>query len=335
VKLDERQAAELARNVGRFRAVLLHGPDGGQIRARAQALIRQIAGSLDDPFRVLDLEREQAADLATEMATLPLGGGRRVVRLREATDALTARVQAALEIEGGGFLLLEAASLTARSRLRSVLERSPHAAVVACYPPDRRTLEQSIRARLGAAQITLDADALAWLAQQLAADQGAMEQEIDKLALYVGPGGVADLAAAGACVGDYSGLSLEDALFAATAGDATATGRALDLALAEGATPVGVLRAGLGHLHRLARARALVEDGSSAGEAARAARPPVFFRRLGAFTTAIGQWRPATIAAALARLWEAERLCKLTGYPPEPICRQAILAIARAATARG
>ena len=42
-----------------------------------------------------------------------------------------------------------------------------------------------------------------------------------------------------ACVGDLAGLSLDDALFAATEGDVARADRALELAIAEGATPVG------------------------------------------------------------------------------------------------
>ncbi len=95
-----------------------------------------------------------------------------------------------------------------------------------------------------------------------------------------GPGGRVDLDAAMACVGDLAGLSLDDALFAATEGDVARADRALELAIAEGATPVGVLRAGLMHLQRLHRVRLTVDDGQSAADAVRGARPPVFFRRV-------------------------------------------------------
>ena len=50
-----------------------------------------------------------------------------------------------------------------------------------------------------------------------------------------GPGGRVDLEAAMACVGDLAGLSLDDALFAATEGDVATADRALELAMAEGA----------------------------------------------------------------------------------------------------
>jgi len=63
----------------------------------------------------------------------------------------------------------------------------------------------------------VDSDALSWLGGQLGADQAVTRNEVEKLALYAGQGGQVDLTAARVCVGDLSGMSLDDALFAATA----------------------------------------------------------------------------------------------------------------------
>jgi len=153
--------------------------------------------------------------------------------------------------------------------------------------------------------------------------------------LYVGAGGRVGLEEAEVCVGDLSGLSLDDALFAATAGDVAAADRALELAMAEGASAVGVVRATLLHLQRLQRARSAVAQGASPAEAAKAARPPVFFRREGAFTQALRLWSEEALLGACTRTWEAERACKKTGSPAETICRGVVSGLAqRAAIAR-
>ncbi len=185
------------------------------------------------------------------------------------------------------------------------------------------------------AGVTVGSEAVAWLAGQLGADRASTRRELEKLALYAGPGGHVDMEAAAACVGDVAGLSLDDALFAATAGDVGLTDRALELAMAEGASPVGVLRAGLMHLQRLHRARLAVDGGMSAAEAAKAARPPVFFRRVGAFTRALGLWSAPAMMGAMGGLAEAERACKRTGAPDDVICRNTVLALARRARAAG
>ena len=334
MKLDARRLAGFLRDPGACRIVLLHGEDVGLIRERAEALTRAVAGGLDDPFRVSELDREDIAALPDEAASLSLMGGRRVVRVREATDAATGPVEAALRGKGEALVILEGAHLPTRSRLRASLEKAADTAVIACYPEEGRALEATIQAALQAEGIGSEPEALAWLASRLGADRASTRAELEKLVLYVGQGGRLDTEAAAACVGDLAGLSLDDALFAATAGDVALADRALELALAEGETPVGVIRAALGHMNRLHRARLAVDEGSSPADAAKAARPPVFFRRVNAFSRALALWPAASLRGAMAGLAEAERACKSTGSPDQVICRNVILAVARRAASR-
>ncbi len=333
MKLAPQRLAAFLRNPGDCRVVLLYGDDVGMIHHRAETLVRAVAGSLDDPFLVAELARGELDRLPDEAVSLPLTGGRRVVRVRDATDAAAGPVQAVLHSRAQALVVLEAPGIAARSKLRTLLEAAPDGAAIACHPEEGRALEETIRRVLGAATAGVDQDALAWLTGQLGADQVSTHAELEKLALYAGPGGRVDLDMAMYCVGDAAGLSLDDALFAATAGDLATTDRALELAVAEGAAPVGVLRGGLMHLQRLYRARLLMEAGMSAGEAAKAARPPVFFRRIGAFTRALSLWSSSSLAAAMTGLSQAERNCKRTGAPDHALSRHAVLTLARRAAA--
>jgi DNA polymerase-3 subunit delta len=329
VKLDARRIAAFLRDPGTCRVVLLYGDDAGLIRDRAEALVRAVAGSLDDPFLVAELARDTAGELPAEASSLPLTGGRRVVRLREATDSAAAGVKTILDGKAPALVVLEAGSLPPRSKLRALAEAAPDAAAIACYPEDGAALEATIRGVLGELGVTVQPDALAWLAGQLGADRASTRRELEKLALYAGPGGKVDLDAAMACVGDFAGLSLDDAVFAATEGDVEMADRALEVAMSEGAAPVQILRATLMHLQRLQRARAAMTDGVSAEEAMRALRPPVFFRRVGPFKRALSLWSAAGLDAAAFGISDAERQCKRTGMPDITLCRAALLTLAR------
>lgn len=329
MKLAPAQLPAFLRNPRDCRVVLLFGDDAGMVRERAETLVRAVAGSLDDPFRVSELAREDIRRLADEAAAQSLMGGRRVVRVREATDAAAEPVQALLKGGAPALVVLEGAALPARSRLRTLLEAAPDGVAIGCYPEEGRALEETIRGTLREAGVGIDPDALSWLGRHLGADRASTRAELEKLSLYVGPGGRVTLEAAAACVGDLAGLSLEDALFAATTGDAGTTDRALETALAEGAAPVQVIRAALLHLQRLHRARlAMEERGLSAAEAVRTVRPPVFWQRAGAFSRALSLWPASTLMAAMAALAEAERGCKRTGWPDQAICRHAITGLA-------
>ena len=331
MKIPPQRIAAFLREPGTTRVVLLYGEDHGMIRDHAATLVRGVAGSVDDPFLVAELGKDQVSQLAGEAASLPLTGGRRVVRVREATDAVTDAVASVLKGSAPALVVLEAQGLATRSRLRSLVEAAPDGAAIACYPEEGRALSETIRAALSEANVNIDADALSWLTDQLGADRVSTRQEVEKLALYVGPGNRVDLDAAIACVGDLAGLSLDDALFAATAGEVVLADRALELAMAEGSTPVGTIRAALMHLQRLHRLRLTVDDGMSAADAVKGARPPIFFRRVGAFTRALGLWSSSALVAAMAGLAEAERACKRTGAPDEVLARNAVLTLARRA----
>ncbi|HET6198385.1 MAG TPA: DNA polymerase III subunit delta [Acetobacteraceae bacterium] len=336
MKLAPQRVAAFLRDPGACRVVLLYGEDHGMIRDRAAALVRVVAGSLDDPFLVAELSREDTGRLADEAASLPLTGGRRVVRLREATDAATEQVAAILKGPAPALVVLEAPGLATRSRLRTLLDGAPDGVAIGCYPEEGRALTDTVRAVLDEIGVGIDYDALAWVADKLGADRVSTRGEAEKLALYAGPGGRVDLDAAIACVGDLAGLSLDDALFAATEGDVARADRALELALAEGATPVGILRAAMLHLQRLHRVRLGMDDGASGADAMKAARPPVFFRRTGAFSRALELWSSTALMAALAGLAETERACKRTGAPDDVLARNATLTLARrAAGVRG
>jgi DNA polymerase III subunit delta len=334
MKLAPALVGAFLRDPGPCRVVLLYGEDAGMIRDRAEAVVRAVAGSLDDPFLLVELTGHEIARLPDEAASLPLTGGRRVVRVRDATDAAVAQVRTVLKSSAPGLTVLEGAGLGTRSRLRADVEAAADGVAIACYPEEGRALENTIRDTLRQTGVTIEPDALSWLSGQLGADRAATRAELVKLALYAGAGGRVDLDAAMACTGDLSGLSLDDALFAATAGDVATTDRALELAIAEGAAPVQVLRAGIMHLQRLQRARmAMDESRLSAADAARTLRPPLFYRRVAAFNRALDLWSGTAVSAAINGLVEAERGCKRTGWPDQILCRNAVLVVARRAAA--
>jgi DNA polymerase III subunit delta len=334
MKLMPARVAGFLRDPGPTRVVLLFGEDLGMIRDRAETLVRAVVGSLDDPFLVAELARDQMRDLANEAASMSLMGGRRVVRVRDVTDAAADAVRAVLKGAAPALVVLEGGSLPSRSKLRTLLDAAPDGVAIGCYPEEGRALEDTIRSTLQAAGAGIDPDALSWLSQHLGADRAATRVELEKLALYVGPGNRVDLDAAMTCVGDLAGLSLEDALFAATTGDVATADRALELAMAEGAMPVQILRVALNHLQRLHRVRlAMDQFGVTAADAVKGLRPPVFYRKIAAFNRALALWPSTTLSAAIAAMTEAERGCKRTGWPDHALSRGAILTLARRSAA--
>jgi len=324
------------------RAVLLYGPDAGLVRERAETVARAICPDLSDPFRVADLTPAtltgDPARLADDAAQISLMGGRRVIRVREAGDALAALFARFLASSGDargedGVVIVEAGDLPGRSALRRAFDDSPAAAAIGCYPDSARDLAQVIREAFAAHRIAASRDALDFLVEHLGGDRLLTRAELEKLTLYAGDGGHIELDDARAAIADSAALSLDDAILAAAEGDAAALDRALARVFQEGESPVSVIRALLRHLQRLHLLTARIAGGDSVEAAIRAARPPIFFKQQDSYRRQLTSWSETRLRRALDRVAEAEFRMKQTGYPAETICREALFAIARAAAA--
>ncbi|MDW8315085.1 MAG: DNA polymerase III subunit delta [Rhodovarius sp.] len=336
-RLDPRRLPAFLADPGEVRVVLFHGDDAGLARERADQLTRAVSGG--DELAVVEIPREAAREtglLAAEAAMLPLLGGRRVVRVREASDAFAAAAEAALAGPGPGIVVMEAPDLPARSRLRALLEAAPQAMVIACWRERGAELAASIRRILEELGVSAEPAAVEWLAEQLGEDRQRLRRELEKLALFVGPGGRASAEDVLAAVAGGNSWSLEEALAAAFLGDVAGADRALEAAFSSGAQAVTALRAALRHTQRLLEAAMEVAQGASPRAAVEALRPPVFFRARPAMERALAIWRVPALEALGAGLYEAERRAKSSGVPDVALARQALLAIAqRAAAGRG
>lgn len=334
-----RIAAFLAKPDATLRAALFFGPDAGLVRERADRLASAVAPDPGDPFRVSDLAAAAlAADparLHDEAAAQSLTGGRRLVRVRDAGDAAGALFERFLDDPppGDSVTVVEAGELAARSSLRRAFESADNAAAIACYGDGRREIEELAREVLGARGIAVSGEALAYLAGHLGGDRRLSRGELEKLALFVGDKGKVDLAAATQSVGDSAQLTVEDVVLAAAEGDAPALERALERAFQEGEMPVSVLRALMRHFQRLHLAQARIDSGMSEDEAMRSLRPPLFFKLQERFKRQLRLWPERRAAQALELLVQAELNAKRTGLPPEAVCRDALLRIARGAAA--
>ena len=70
MKLDARQIEGFLRDPGAAQVVLLLGDDVGLIRERAKRLVVAVTGAVDDPFRVVELDRETIGAVPEELASM-------------------------------------------------------------------------------------------------------------------------------------------------------------------------------------------------------------------------------------------------------------------------
>ena len=330
----------LAAPAAEVRAALIHGRDRAIVRERADQIAAKTVERPDDPFDVAvltetDIEAAPAR-LHEELAALSMMGGRRLVRLRledkasadrAAAEALAAHLEGRLNPEA--FFLIEAGQLGRDSAIRKAAEAHKTGAVaIACYEDETGDVARLVREGLAKDRVGLTSEALELLVRRLPHERGVARQEIERLALYLGPGSGAQ--AGPAELEDFLGVEPEASLAGAAedafGGRLAAAQAGLRRAAAEGETGPAAVRAMGFYLGRLRRTLTLVKSGAGAQEAAQASG--VFWTNEREFLRQARAWTLALLDEVQPEILEADRACKTSGSPDGLIAERLALTIA-------
>jgi DNA polymerase-3 subunit delta len=327
------------------RCALIYGPDAGVVRERAAQLAAAATARPDDPFDVAlmtdsDLDGE-GASLEGELSAQSMMGGRRLVRLRLTAEKLEKSVAEALTAHADGrfnpdaFFLVEAGALGKRSPLRSAAEKAAHAVAIPCYEDEPGDVARLVREALAKDNVGLSNEALAVFVARLPKERGVARQEIERLALYLGPG--SGRTATPQDLEAFLGVEPESSLFDAAAdafGGRLAEAQAgLRRAAQEGeAGPAAVRALGM-HLGRLRRTLTLVQSGAGAQEAAKASG--VFWKQEREFLRQARAWTLPELDRIQPEVLSADRACKSAGAPDHLIAERLALTIASRARRLG
>ncbi len=320
-----------------IKAVLVFGRDEGLARERADAISKQVAPDLSDPFQVVrppvSAFKEAPSLLLDEVSAISMMGGRRLVRVDGAGNETTASAKLVLEgAQGDGLLVVTGGDLKPTSSLRKLFEASKNAYAIPCYEDNSQSLMGLIHSMLGDTGLSATQDAVAYLVDNLGSDRMVSRGEIEKLILYKGTGsGQVTLADAEACVGDTAALGINQIAEAVTGGNLQRLEKLLERAKTSGENAIAILRTLQTRLVRLHLARGYMEQGMSAGDAVGKLRPPVFFAERDKFQRELSRWSSRKTELALEILREAELDCKTTGNPADVICARALLRLTKAA----
>jgi DNA polymerase-3 subunit delta len=314
-------------------AALIFGPDQGLVRERAETLAKSVVPDLSDPFRVaeflVDALAEDPARLWDEAAAISMLGGRRVVRVRGAGNAIAKHFERFLaDPVGDALIVVEGGDLAKTAALRRVFEEANNAAALPCYGDTARDLDDVVRAALKQEGLTIEPAALAEAVSRLGSDRGITRRELEKLALFAMGDSTVTVDHVQAVMGDESELRMDETCDAAGEGDFVRLDESLSRLWEAGTSPVAVLRLAIGHFQRLLQVHAEAAGGGDVTSAMRKLRPPVHFQRAKSFTAQVSRLSTARLEEALNLLYEAEALVKTTAVPAEAACGRALLSVA-------
>ena len=329
MKAAAHQVAGILTDPSRLSGILLHGDDWSLVRNRATAATVAVIGVGKDPFRLSILSKEEHGRLAQDVRSLSLGGGRRVVRVQDATDSLTAALERLADCRSDTLIIAEAAALTPRSKLRTMAEKLSSWASIACYPERAASVAAEITRVLAAAGIRPEPDALSYLSTELAGESGRRRAELEKLTLYAAGDGAVSLADAQACCAAELETSLAAAVDACLSGD-VAGGDALLFELArDGASGAGILAVLSNQVHRLVKVRAVLAEGRSPEEATRGLMPPLFGQQLASFHACVERWSLPALLSLGRAIHDADIACKRAGSPDLAIAGHLLQTVAK------
>ena len=330
----------LARPESEIRIALIYGRDTGVVRERAQHLASKVTARPDDPFDVAllndsDMDGEPGR-LEGELAAQSMMGGRRLVRLKitsekSGPDKLAAEAvarHAAGELNSEAFFLIEAGALGRDSGLRKICEKSTACAVIPCYEDEPGDIARLVRDSLTADGVGLTSDALALFVARMPKERGVARQEIERLALFLGPG--SGMTASPKDLETFLGVepeaSLSDAAADAFGGRLAQAQQGLRRAAQEGEAGPAAVRAIGNYLGRLRRTLTLAKSGAGLQEAAKASG--VFWKSEREFLRQARAWTLAELDRLQPDVLAADRACKSTGSPDHLIAERLALQIA-------
>ena len=305
--------ADFKSGIEKVRAVLIYGPDAGQVDEYCDLAVKKLGIEKDNLFALdSDELREKQDALFAEACSPSMFGGRKMVMISNAGDGIAKQITELVEHPGlCATVIVAGGDLRAGGGLRALFEGANDMAAMPCYTDDARTLATLIRNELSAAagiqQIT--PDAMAYMTSHLGGDRGITRGFLTKIALYVNDKRIVELSDVEKCLPDTGAADIDEFLYSLTAGHVSQTMTALDRLLYDNKEPNMLLRMLDSHFKKLQNA---VVNGQL---------PNLFWKVRDKFNAAIKIWPESEITAVLMRLNELERQLRTTGMPAEILLR--------------
>jgi DNA polymerase-3 subunit delta len=314
-------------------AVLFYGSDSGLVSERAAELAKRLAQRDTPPGEILRVDdaslEEDPGRIFVELETAPMFGGRKVLRVIAGRRVTAAHLAPLLGGNLNGSLIVEAGNLRPDDALRSLFEKSPAAAAIACFPDEARDLEAVMREVFAAGKIEIAPNAKRLLLARLGADRALSRAELDKLALYARGKAKIEESDVEAVVGDAAELALDRIVMAAASDRPGAALAEYQRSIAAGEDPQAVIAVLQRHFLRLHRLRGMLDAGRSMEDVLRSLRPPPHFKQRDALERQCRTWSLEKLSEALARIGEAAKAARLNSALESTLAQALLLELAQ------
>lgn len=295
-----------------IKAVLVYGPDAGQVDEFCSSAIKKLGIEKDNLFAIDsdDLKEKQDA-LFAEACSPSMFGGSKMVLVANAGDSDAKIISELIEHPSlGATVVVSGGELKSGGGLRTYFENGKNVAALACYTDDARSLAALIQKDLFGAGIgKISPDAMDYMTSNLGVDRGITRSFLKKIAIYVDDKKTVELEDVVACLPDTGAADTDEFLYSLTAGHIMQTAKALDRLFYDNAEPNMLVRMLDTHFKKLLEA---VVSGQM---------PRLFWKVADKFNRAVKFWPSAELVQVMGRLNELEKQLRTTGMPGEILLR--------------
>lgn len=318
----------------RFSAYLFFGTDPGLVSERSLRLAKRLAETstpAGDVLRFDDADLEvNPAHLEIELKTVPMFGGRKIVRATTGRRINALTIKPLVEGEPlEGVLIVEAGNLKPDEALRALFEKSPRAAAIACYSDEARDLDSVVREMAASAGVVMTPDAHQTLVARLGADRTLSRSEIEKLLIYAEGKQRIEADDVEAVVGDATEQTIDAILLATASGDAARAVKECGRAFEAGENAQMIILALQRHFQKLHRIRIALDAGRQFEEIIRYMRPPVYFKHKPILAAQTRSWTAARLMQANTHIASELERARLAGGLDEPILERLVWELAQ------
>ncbi|MCF6343866.1 MAG: DNA polymerase III subunit delta [Devosiaceae bacterium] len=314
---------------------LVFGPNQGLVFESTQRLIGHYKKSSQEPLNEITLDANQIFDdpaiLATNANTMPMFGGKVLIRVRNASKKLTPIIKQLLLDNIEAIIILEADNLKPSDSLRLLLEKNKNCRTLPCYADDERTISDIIRRNFANENITIDPDAITLLRDILGNDREILRREMEKLNLYALESKIITLDDIIILCADNSSIAIDKILDFAGTGHVKLLDNEVAKALNNAIDPQRLLISALNHFSFLRQLRVEVDNGKSARAVLEAQKPRPHFSRKTALEQQLRLWNDARLSFASDRIFQAIYESRKSSLLSKTITKRALMAISIAA----
>ena len=323
----------LKRQIGSMNGVLVHGADSAAVASLGRQIVRAIVGAGGEAERYdAGILKEGAGRVQDEFYSLSLLGDRRVLWIDGVGDS---NLKALLEIINStgtaNFVFLSADILAKTSKLRTVCEGASKFGALALYDEGVEAVRIRLGTMISKASLKWEDGAEQTFLEIVGIDRSTVTQESEKLMLYcLGQSVISSTDVLAVC-GDTASSSSDALIDAMMLGDLELVDRMYGSLDSEGGGQKMILSSAISHLVRLQELRGIMDNGSNADSAVKAARPPIFFKRQTTIISQLRRFDSAEILAMQQSLAAATFQARKNADLADAITSRALLSMARLA----